>query len=90
MELDTLCAHKHTCTRICVGAWVRMYECVGLLVCVWVYVYIHVHQVYNCVRRVYVYVCIYLHTYTRVRIHTEFSCMIFNMFTYVGHHPVEV
>ena len=80
----------HTCTRICVGAWVRMYECVDLLVCVWVYVYIHLHQVYNCVRRVYVYVYIYLHTCTRVRIHTEFSCMILNMFTYVDHHPVEV
>ena len=43
-----------------------------------------------CVRRVYMYVFIYLHTCTLVRIHTEFSCVIFSIFTYVSHHPVEV
>ena len=80
----------YTFLCLCVGAWVRVYECVDILVCVWLYVYMHVHQVYSCVRRVYMYVCIYLHTCTRVRIHTEFSCVIISMFTYVGHHPVEV
>jgi len=90
VDSDTLWAHRHTCTRICVCAWVRMYEWVDILVCVLVYVYMHVHQDYSCVRRVYMYMCMYLHTCTRVRIHAEFSCVIFSNFTYVGHHPVEV
>jgi len=90
VDSDTLCAYRYTCTRIYVCAWVGMYECVDILVCVWVYVYMYVQQVYSCVPRVYVYVCKYLHTCTRARIHTEFSCVICSMFTYVGHLPVEV
>jgi len=66
--------HIYTQKHMCVGIW--FHTCTpGLQL---------------CARRVYLCVCIYLHTCARVRIHTEFSCVIFSVFTYVGHRPVEV
>jgi len=89
-----VCKCRYICLHMCkLNLNVLMYVSTYIhteTTCVWVYVYMHVHQVYSCVYAEFTCMCVYLHTCTRVRIHTEFSCVIFSMFTYVGHHPVEV
>jgi len=76
---------EFTCVCICIYIYAHInYMCVGI------YLHACTPGLQLCVRRVYMYVCMYLHTCTRVHIHTEFSCVIFSMFTYVCHHPAEV
>ena len=78
-----VCVYKYNYTCLCLYL---VYGCV-LNVCVDIHVYIYAHRGCGCMYTIYMYcigVC------TCVRIHTEFSCVIFSMFTYFCYHPVEV
>jgi len=78
-----VCVYKYRHTCLCLYL---VYGCV-LNVCVDIHVYVYAHRGCGCMYTIYMYcigVC------TCVRIHTEFSCVIFSMFTYLCYRPVEV
>jgi len=79
----TVCANKYRHTCLCLYL---VYGCV-LNVCVDIDFYVYTHRGCVCMYTIYMYcICVC----TCVRIHTEFSCVIFSMFTYLCYHPVEV